>query len=59
MEKLYEDEENRDMWFVLDDGKKYGGHKVVLMNSNVEWFTTILKSSFRESKEKEIFSKRR
>ena len=54
MEKLYEDEENRDVWFLLDDGKKYGGHRVVLMNSDVEWFSTILKSSFRESKEKTI-----
>ena len=54
MEKLYRDEENRDVWFVLDDGKKFGGHRVVLMNSDVEWFTTILKGSFKESKEKTI-----
>ena len=49
---LYHNTKYQDIQFELDDGTIYGAHRVVLDSSNVEWFKTILNSSFGDSTSK-------
>lgn len=53
MQKLYQSN-FQDVEFKLDDGRVFGAHKVVLLNSKVEWFKTMLTSKFKDSEQKTL-----
>ena len=54
MEHLWTDIKYHDIHFKLDDETIFGAHRVVLANSKVEWFVTMLNSEFRDKTEKTI-----
>lgn len=54
MYRIYEDTKYQDISFKSDDGTITKAHRVVLANSNVEWFKTLLNSSFKDAKDKVI-----
>lgn len=53
MENLYQ-ADYQDIEFKLDDGKTFGAHRLILVNSEVEWFKTMLTSQFIDSTQKTV-----
>jgi len=49
MQHLFDDTKYHDIRFKLDDGTVFGGHRVVLYHSKVQWFKTMLSGDFREA----------
>ena len=54
MYRIYDDNRYHDIYFKLDNQQLMGAHRVVLITSDVEWFQTLLKSPFKDSKEQVV-----
>ena len=49
MEAIYNDSKRHDVWFQLDDGTTFGGHRLVLANCESSWFQRMTEGDFKEA----------